>query len=289
MRKIILGFLIIVLGGCTLTKTPIRPVFTMETYPRIDCSTVSIPLAEVLMATLIKQTIEEVRPYVLCNKTHPAYVNLIDGKKDLIFVTSPSAEETELAKTRKVELEIIPIVSEGFIFLVNKDNPVDSLTLDQIRKIYSGEITNWKEVGGQDVEIRAMQRPENSGSQTGFLDLVMKELTPMNPPVEWISTAMDELVDSVSHYDNQPDAIGYSYYYYVTDMKTNPDVKLLKINGIYPNPTTIANDSYPIQTAYYAVFRKRELAGSDVRKVVNYLLTDEGQDLLAHAGYIPLK
>lgn len=289
MRKIIMGLLILMLGGCTVTKQPIRPVFTMETYPKIDCSTVAIPLSEVLMATLTKQTIEQVRPYVLCNKTHPAYVNLIDGKKDLIFVTSPSAAETELAKNRQIELEIIPIVSEGFIFLVNKDNPVDSLTLEQIRKIYSGEITNWKEVGGHDVVIRAMQRPENSGSQTGFLDLVMKELTPMTPPVEWISTAMDELVDSVSHYDNQPDAIGYSYYYYVTDMVINPNVKLLKINGVYPNPSTIANDSYPIQTAYYAVFRKKELATSDVRKIVKYLLTDEGQDLLAHAGYVPLK
>ncbi|MEI7668154.1 MAG: hypothetical protein WCI62_04115, partial [Erysipelotrichaceae bacterium] len=140
-----------------------------------------------------------------------------------------------------------------------------------------------------DVAIRAMQRPINSGSQTGFLGLIMKDLTVMNPPVDWVSAEMGQLIEMVAHYDNKPDAIGYSFYYYVTDMVANPDVKLLMIDGVYPNPNSISNGSYPIQTNYYAVFRKSELETSNVRILVNYILTDEGQELIELAGYVKLK
>lgn len=291
MKKIIFLCLVLSLSACTTTiiKQPERPVFTLETYPKICGSTVSLPLEEMLMATLTEQTIEIVRPYVPITKTDEAYTRLFDGSTQLIFVTSPSQEEQEKANNRKFSMEIVPIVSEAFVFLVNKDNPVDNLTLDQVRKIYTGEITNWKEVGGSDVAIRAMQRPVNSGSQTGFLDLVMNGLTVMEPPVEWVSGDMGGLIDMVAHYDNQPDAIGYSYYYYVTDMVANPNVKLLKINGIAPTSATISDSTYPIHTNYFAVFNSKEAQDSDVRKIVDYLLTDEGQELVEAAGYVRLK
>jgi phosphate transport system substrate-binding protein len=238
---------------------------------------------------LTDQTIEAVRPYIPTTKTDEAYFKLISHQADLIFVTSPSQSELDSAQIANVTMEIVPIISEAFVFLVNKDNPVNSLTLEQVQKIYTGEITNWKEVGGNDGPIRAMQRPVNSGSQTGFLNLVMKDLTLMYPPVEWVAADMGDLIDMVAHYDNQPDAIGYSYYYYVTDMIGNPDVKLLKINGIAPTSTTISDSTYPIHTNYYAVFRSDEAKDSDVRKIVEYLLAAEGQELVEAAGYVKLK
>lgn len=291
VKKIMWLCLVLSLSACTTTiiKQPERPVFTMETYPDICGSTVSLPLEEMLMATLTDQTIEAVRPFVPVTKTDEAYTRMFDRQCKLIFVTSPSEAEKNKASVFKFTMEIVPIVSEAFVFLVNKDNPVDSLTLDQVRRIYSGEITNWKEVGGNDVPIRAMQRPVNSGSQTGFLDLVMKDLTPMEPPVEWVPAEMGDLIDFVAHYDNQPDAIGYSYYFYVTDMKANPNIKLLKINGIAPTNTTISDSSYPIHTNYYAVFNGEEAEDSDVRKIVDYLLSNEGQELVEAAGYVRVK
>ncbi|KAF0223277.1 MAG: phosphate transport system substrate-binding [Erysipelotrichaceae bacterium] len=279
------------LSSCSTTviKPAERVSFTMETYPDICGSTVAIPLEEMLMATLTDQSIEKVRPFIPITKTDEAYNNLLTKTSSLIFVTSPSQSELDLAKSANITMEIVPIISEAFVFLVNKDNIVDSLTLDQVRKIYTGEIVNWKEVGGNDVPIRAMQRPVNSGSQTGFLDLVMKGLTVMEPPVEWISADMDSLIDMVAHYDNKPDAIGYSYYYYVTDMIGNPNVKLLKINDIAPSEKSISDSTYPIHTNYYAVFRKSEAQDSDVRKIVAYLLSEEGQELIEAAGYVRLK
>jgi phosphate transport system substrate-binding protein len=285
LRKLLIIPLLIVFSACV----PSTPRFTVDNYPRVDGSTVTIPLSEALMAKLTGKTIEEIRPYLLHSKTHQAYVNLIEGTKDLIFVTSPSEAELDYADKKGIELEVMPITREAFVFLVHKDNPIESLTLAQIQDIYTGKITNWAQVGGDDVAIRAFQRPVNSGSQTGFLDLVMQGKTPMDPPTEWITAEMGQLIEAVARYDQSPDAIGYSYYYFVTDMWGNPNVRLLKINGVYPQPSTITNQSYPIGTAYYAVFRKSEPQNGSVRKVVNYLLSTAGQELVEDNGYVKVR
>ena len=282
----------IILTACSAVQTApaeTAPKFTPESYPKVDGSTVTIPLSEALGAKTMGISIEEARQYIVHNKTHQAYLNLISKDADLIFVTSPSKEELQIAKENKVELEIIPIVSEGFVFLTNSDNPVKGLTLDQIQDIYSGKITNWNQVGGSDTAIVAYQRPVNSGSQTGFLDLVMKEKTPVNPPMEQVVAEMGQLIDAVAAYKNLPDAIGYSYYYFVMDMWGNDKVKLLEVDGVYPDKNTISSETYPIRTAYYAVIRSDEPKDSATRKLVAWLLSDEGQKLAEEAGYVRIK
>lgn len=264
-------------------------MFTIDNYPKVDGSTVTIPLSEAVASELTGLSIEEVRPYILHNKTHQAYVNLIDKKADIIFVTSPSEEELALAKEKGVTLEVVPIVSEAFVFLTHADNSVNGLTLEQIRQIYAGNITNWSEVGGSNVPIVAYQRPVNSGSQTGFLDLVMKDLTPMNPPTEKVVAEMGALINAVATYDNAPDALGYSYYYFVTDMWGNEDVKLLEVDGVYPNKDTIKTGEYPVTTAYYAVIRSDEPENSPVRQMIDWILSEEGQNIAEEAGYVKIK
>lgn len=276
--------LLILLSGCQAKA----PTFTMETYPKVDGSTVTIPLSEALAARLTHQTLEDVRPYILHNKTHQAYVNLIDKKTDLIFVTSPSEEELNLAKAKGVELEVIPIVSEAFVFLTHADNPVKNLSLDQIRDIYAGKIVNWSDIGGPDEAIIAYQRPVNSGSQTGFLELVMKGTAPMEPPTEQIVAGMGMLIDAVASYENKMASVGYSYYYFVVDMWGNEDVKLLEVDGVYPNSETIRSKAYPLNTAYYAVLRKESPKGSPERLVVDFILSKEGQTLMEESGYVKI-
>ncbi|MEI8216391.1 MAG: substrate-binding domain-containing protein [Eubacteriales bacterium] len=280
------------LAGCgsqATTPASEAPKFSPATYPTVDGSTVTIPLSEALGAKLMNLPIEEARQYIVHNKTHQAYLNLINGSAALIFVTSPSAEELQIAKESNVKLELIPIVSEGFIFLVNKDNPVNSLTLKQIQDIYTGKITNWKDVAGTDTIIKAYQRPVNSGSQTGFLDLVMGGLTPVNPPTEQIISEMAGLIEAVATYKNEPDAIGYSYFYFATDMWGNEKVKLLAVNGVVPSKETIRDGSYPIRTAYYAAIRSTEAKDSPARQIISWLLTKDGQQLAEEAGYVPIK
>lgn len=269
-------------------KPEVQLKLTPEEYPKVDGSTATIPLSEAFGAFVMNLNLEDARQYIKHNTTHDAYINLIDKKADIIFVTSPSTEELAYAKEKGVKLDVVPIVSEGFVFLTSKDNPVKDLSFKEIKAIYAGKITNWKEVGGKDLAIKAYQRPENSGSQTGMLNLVIGPDKIMAPPMEQIVAEMGALIDAVAAYDNEADAIGYSYYYFVTDMWNNKDVKLLAVDGVYPDAKTIGDGSYPIKTAYYAVLRKEEPKNSNARKLLAWILSEKGQQIAEEAGYVKL-
>ena len=199
-----------------------------------------------------------------------------------------------MAKDAGVELEVTPVVKEGFVFYINSQNPVESLTIEQIQDIYTGKITNWKEVGGEDKEIRAFQRPDNSGSQTGMYSLVMKDKEIMEAPKENLVDTMYDIVNLVSSYDNGLNSIGYSYYYYATTMYDTLDatvkdrIKFLGINGIKPSNETIMDGSYPLNTAYYIVTRK-DNNDEKVKKLFDAMLSTRGQNVAEEAGYVRVK
>lgn len=259
-------------------------LFSQDNYPRIDGSTVTLPLAQAFKSAFTGININEID--VKHSKTHNAYVNLINGNTDLILVTYPSEEERKLAEKNNVELEIVPIVKDAFVFFVNKDNLINNLSLNQIQSIYSGKVKNWKDVGGSDNEIIAYQRPENSGSQTGMLELVMKGTKMMVPKTETISQSMADIINVVSDYDNKENAIGYSYYYYATTMYTTDKMKLLSINGIEPTYENIQTGLYDLQTSYYAVIRKDEHENSNTRRLLNAMISEYGQNIAKEAGYV---
>ena len=269
------------------------PIFTAENFPKIDASLATQPLTDAIYKNFTGEDIDPDK--INYSNTHPGYIRLIDGEKDLIVVTEPSEDEQNYAKEKGVELEIIPVVREGFVFFVNEDNPVDNLTFEQIQKIYTGEITNWSEVGGPDKEIRAFQRNLNSGSQTGMLSLVMKGLKLKEPVKEDRIGTMIDIVHEVADYDNGLNSIGYSYYYYATTMYDDIDkdvadrIKLLGVNGVKPSYDTIKDETYPIKTAYYIVIRKDEPEGSPTRKLAEALLSERGQAVAKEAGYVPVK
>ena len=159
-----------------------EPIFTKGDFPRIDASLATQPLTNAFYENFTGEKSENIENEY--SNTHPAYQKLINGEKDIIVVTEPSEDEQKIAKDAGVELEVTPVVKEGFVFYINSENPVESLTFEQIQDIYTGEITNWSEVGGNDSKIRAFQRPDNSGSQTGMYSLVMKDKKIMEAPKE---------------------------------------------------------------------------------------------------------
>ena len=301
---LLIVIVILVVVGCVLayfyfTKDKTKPIidpeerkallnqeqlFTADNYPKIDGSTATLPLAEAFKANFTKTDIKDVN--VTHTKTHNAYVNLINGDTDLILVTYPSEDEQKLAKEKNVELEIVPIVKEAFVFFVNKSNAVNNLTLEQIQKIYTGQIKRWKDVGGENQRIIPFQRPENSGSQSGMLSLVMKGQKMMDPTTETLAYTMADIVDVISDYNNGKYAIGYSYYYYANTMYSKDNMKFLAVDGIEPTYDNIKNGLYGIQTAYYAVIRKDEAKDSDARKLLEAMKSERGQEVAKEAGYV---
>lgn len=291
MKKHILLVLLIItsviLSSCALAEA--KPYFTKDSYPKVDGSTATIPLSENMAAKLLSLKPEEARTFIKHNTTHTAYVNLIAGKADIIFVTEPSAEELDTAKKANIELEVVPIVKEAFVFLINKENPVDTISVKQIQDIYQGKIRSWKELGGPDKEIIAYQRPDNSGSQTIMQNMVMKGLKLMEAPKALKPSEMAGLIEVIASYDNSDRALGYSVYYYANSMYNKETIKFVKINGVEPNNETIKTDKYPYTSAYYAVLKKSEPKGSNARKLLAWILSDNGQKLAEKSGYVPLR
>ena len=271
------------------TDTVKTPSFTEDTFPRLDGSTATIPLSEGIVSALLGKSADEAQKFVNHNKTHAAYENLIDGKCDLIFVTPPSEEETELMKQSGEEFEITMAVKDAFVFLVNKQNPIDDISSEDLKKIYTGEITNWSQLGGEDAEIIAYQRPDNSGSQTLMYKLLVPQDQIMQAPTEMKPVGMDDLINVVSDYDEGINSIGYSVYYYASGMYTDPNSKMISVDGVYPSNETIADGSYPLSDGYYAIYRKGLSEDDPVTLLMSWLLSEEGQKIAAAQGYVQLK
>jgi len=260
-------------------------MFEKADYPKIDGATAAIPLGETLAQELLGMDIIEAKRFVHFNTTHDAYENLIIGRADIIFVAEPSDEELALAAENGAELKLTPIGMDAFVFIVNSQNPVDSLTIEQIRGIYSGQITNWKDIdSATDRSIIAYQRPKNSGSQTLMENVVMKGLTIMEAPSEYKPGGMGGMMDAID-YQNSIDAIGYTVYYYASEMERRENVKFLAVNGVSCNKDTIRSGEYPFSGALYAVTRKDDESDA-TQKLLNHLLTDDGQRLVEAGGYV---
>lgn len=288
-RIILLCFILVLILTSCAQEVHNKSLFTKDTYPHIDGSTATIPLSEKMAETLLNLSTEESKEFIKHNTTHMAYDNLFSKKADIIFVTEPSIEELALAEYKRIELEVIPVVKEAFVFLVNKNNPVNELTVEEIQNIYEGKITNWKELGGEDLEIIPYQRPNNSGSQTLMQNIVMKDLKLMDAPKELRTSTMGGLIENIASYDNSDGAIGYSVYYYANTMYIKDAIKFIKVNGVEPNKENIISESYPFTSAYYAVLRKNEPENSSARKLLSWILSNEGQELAEQSGYVPLR
>ena len=274
-----------------VTAPPVKeePLFALKEYPKVDASLAIHPLVDSIAANFLGMKESELDFEYTTTRSSEVYRNLIDGKVDVIFAAEISEEDKEYAKQQGVELTIIPTTSSAFVFIVNTENPVDGLNFEQIQKIYTGEITNWSEVGGTNEKIIAYQRPTGSGSQTAMLSLVMKDKEIMVPPVNQIRGEMGELIDAIAEYDNAKNAIGYSYFYYVNTMYKRDTIKMLAVDGVTPSIESIKSGEYPIYTNGFIVYRTEEPEDGKVLKWVNAVLSERGSRIIEEAGYVPVK
>ncbi len=279
-----------------------------RTYPEIDGSTVCVPMAMEFARQHLEINDETIRDFVDFSTTHYAYENLItkrdgiygsftyNGKflasykrdsVDLVIATHPSDDELKMAEDAGVELMLKPVCFDAFVFITHRDNPVENLTVQQVKDIYSGKIKNWKDVGGNDEKIRAFQREKNSGSQTAMERLIMGGADMIDPIEVKVIEGMGELVDAVAEYENNTASIGYTYRYYIDNLYKNDEIKTIAIDGIYPADENIRSSAYPYTTNYYGVIRKEDEKGNG-GKFLQWIISDEGQKCVGQAGYITM-
>ncbi|MCL2670777.1 MAG: substrate-binding domain-containing protein [Clostridiales bacterium] len=257
--------------------------------PRLDGATALYPLYAAFAQAVYPKQIDNYNlrekpfPLVDCTRTDQAFKNLLAGAADIVFLMDLSPAMLAAAEEAGVTLQLTPIGRESFVFFVNGRNPVENLSLAQIKGIYSGEITDWRVVGGRNWEIHAFQRNEESGSQIA-LRKMMGETPVMRPNKEDIYSTMGGFAEVVS-YKNYKNAIGYSFRYYMTEMIQGGKIKMLSVDGFSPS-----DENYPLVAHFYAltvVGRESECA-ENIALLLEWILSEQGQYLVEKTGYTPL-
>ena len=254
-----------------------------ENLPVVDGAAAVFPVYSAFVNATYPETTKLYDGVFEYNNTVGGYKLLGEKKTDIFFGAYPSEEQIADAKEKGTTFLYTPIGSEAFVFFVHKDNPIQSLTTEQIQKIYSGEITNWKELGGKNEEIAAFQRNEGSGSQS-MLKRFMGDIPIMNPPTERVNDLMAGIVEQVANYKSKTGSIGFSFRYYMEGIIKNPDIKLLAVDGVSPTISNIKNGSYPIVAPLYAVTYEGN-DNENVQKLLDWVLSSEGQSIIEQTGY----
>ena len=273
------------------------------TWPSMDGSTVCVPMAMELARQWLGLEEGDLNGFV--NFSTTPYDRLIRGKGnplvtiksqgvmmddahpiDLVLATYPNADERREAEEAGADLVYVPFCCDAFIFMVNEVNPVESLTVQQIREIYTGQHRSWAELGGEPQTLFAYQRPHGSGSQTAMEELVMDGLEIEEAESNYVSDGMSEAIRQIGNYDNGPGAIGYSYLYYVNRLVENSGIKVLAVDGIAPTDENLRSGAYPFTVNYYAVYRRGD---ANTQAFVDWLVGEEGQKAVRQAGYVTLK
>ena len=191
-----------------------------------------------------------------------------------IGLSSRALKAEETAKGLKGTI----LAYDGIAVIVNNENPIADLTIETIAKIYTGEITNWKDVGGNDAEIVLIGREANSGTRDGFESVVGVE---DECKYRQELTATGDVISAVS---GNPNAIGYASTASVKDT-----VKALKVEGISPNETTIKNGTYKIQRPFVLVTKEGTKLSDTAQDFYDFCLSEEAKEIITNAGAVPAK
>lgn len=258
-----------------------------ENLPIIDGATAAFPVYSAFVNAVYPNTTRLWDGVFEYNNTVGGYIELAEKNTDIFIGAAPSKEQIKYAEECGTTFEYTQIGWEAFVFFVHKDNPITDLTSEEIRKIYSGEITNWSEVGGNDEEIVPFQRNEGSGSQSMMLRF-MGDVPLVEPDIEKVVGFMGGIIEEVASYKNKAGSIGYSFRYYIEGIIRHPDIKMIAVDGVAPTAENIKNSTYPIIAPVYAV----TYAGNtnpNVKILVDWMLSDEGQYIIEESGYVGVK
>ena len=269
------------------------PGIDKDHYPWIDGSTANHPL----LARIYREIcgVDRERSETMVNfdlgSTGSIWQKMLSDKKgdstpDLWIVYEAPEDVKKIHKKDFDDFEIEPLGRDALVFMVNVQNPVENLSVQQLYDIYTGKLSNWKEVGGKDEPIIAFQRNADSGSQTLFMKLLMQGKEPMKPPTNQLISTMGMLIDQVAAYDGQGSSLGFSVFFYATLMHANPALKLLSVDGVAPENESILKGKYPLTNDFYVVIRKSEPADSPVRALRDWLLSEEGRRILEEEQYV---
>lgn len=261
-------------------------VFTRNNFPHLDGSAPTVPLGQAIASVLLGESRDRVSDLINFSKTGRAYRALMNGDADILLAAEPSPSIWAEKDDGGYDWDMSPFAVDALVFFVSAANPVDSLTREQLRGIYAGEITNWAEVGGENLQIVAFQRDEEAGSQTAMENLVMLGEPMTDAPKELVRGETGDVAEAVAAFEDSPAAIGYALYYSAYRMGAADGLKILSVGGVAPDAETIRSGAYPFLTRYYVVTDAGRRADDPAKLLYDWILSADGQRLVAHEGYV---
>lgn len=206
------------------------------------------------------------------------------GIKGILSGTySLGASSRDLKESEKSQgAQEIPIALDGVAVIVNSSIPIENLTLEQLNALYSGTITRWSELGGPDAPVVLFNRDEASGTRDCFHSLVIDPFDNSFTPEAAVVTSNGDMVAKIA---STPYSIGYCGFGYIG---SNPRTKAVSIDGIRPTPVNVQNGSYPVSRKLIMVTNGIPADGSISKTFIDYLLSEEGQAIIAEEKFIPL-
>jgi phosphate transport system substrate-binding protein len=285
--------------------------FTFDNYPKVYSSTSAGPLNVLIACKSLgirykweksshdgswniepilkgKENKEKFQKLVRAPQTHYSFINLIDKKADIILsARKMSPDEKTYAEDNGVSLIETPIALDAFVFIVNPENPITTLTVKQIQDIYTKKITNWNEVGGNDMQIQPFVRNENSGSQELMESMVMKDFGNLGWFPRSDEVVIQTMTGAIERVQYDINSICYTVYYFKEHILIGQKTKTIAIEGIYPNAESINVNSYPLVAEVYAVIRSDLDKSSTAYKLYEFLQTEKGKKVISESGYLP--
>jgi len=230
---------------------------------------------------------EDVSDYITKKDVQEAYLSLLDNSADIVFAPSVDDETENWLRLNNVEIEKRLIARDALVFVNNINNPIDGLTSEQIRGIYSGQYKDWAEVGGNSGEIIAYPGLERS-EEIFMMDKFMGNKPLTRSRYELESPTLDRLKEATSKYlDTRDRALFYTTYHNMKNNDNN-DLRVLTIEDIEVSDNTIKSEIYPGVTEIYAIIRADEPEDSQTRKFVEYITSINGQAIIEQCGYVNL-
>ncbi len=210
----------------------------------------------------------------------------IKGVINDIYLIGGASREVKPAELESGIMPV-PIALDCLVMIVNSDVSIENITKNQLAQIFTGRITNWKEVGGEDREINVVTREESSGTFGTFKDMIIKPAYGKKEKIKTDSIVVSSNGDMVTKVSTTPSAIGYTGLGYVKQVE-NSGGKVIMLNSVVPSEKSVKDTSYGLSRKLYVVHKGEIEEGSFKEVFIDFLLGETGQSLVEEAGFIPL-
>jgi phosphate transport system substrate-binding protein len=278
--RVVCKLLILLLVLLFVAVSPVLPG-TFEQKVAISGSSTVMPLAE-LIAEEFNILQDDYRVSVRSGGTGVGIVDMVEGRSDIAMASREiHLVERQRYDTPSKRLIETPVGFDAICLVVSSevyDSGVTSLTKDELKQIYAGDITNWEELGGPNMEMFVIGRKPGSGTRDTFVEIIMGSREAETPGTNFDPADSSEVKMAILRSDN---AIGYVGFSYIM----RGDTKVLSIDGIQPTIENIKNGNYTLARKLYFITLGEPKSGA--KAFIDYVLSADGQKIATENGFIP--